>query len=413
MLIPKKVRLGLRLATEIVPRLPARGDNLLQVCVKILSLIDSTTNIMSPAKQNALDLLINQRGLVETKNEQFVSLFFDTNLYEQFNIRRYALTEYQDLIEASSPTFGDLLFIEYNYSNGGPESSFYHEKGMDFAEILRGMWDAYEGRLHVTIGSGQYGSGTSSEFASFNEIPNPLYGPMKDRMEALVKRHRRFAIDKVPRSYMFYGRAGTGKSSFALLFAERIGGRSLKMDAQSLSFAHVRDISFLISNLQPDFLIIDDVDKADTAKGLPTLLEILQRFKNEYTSTSLIMTSNTTDTFDDGFLRPGRVDTWEEFKLPEAEERRALITKYVDEFKSPASTEHLDELVKLTEGLSHDYLREVALELRYDEIDHVVKTVTLMHALLKAKADKAKAAVPGPPQTAGVPETKPYANGVS
>jgi hypothetical protein len=415
MLIPKNVKLALRLASDIVQKLPSRGDTLLQICVKIIAIVDSTSNIMAPAKQNALDRLLELRGLVETKNEQFVRLFFDTNLYEQFTVRRFSLTDYQDLIEASHPSLGSIIFVEFTYSNNGPEESFYHSKALDFSKILQGLWDAYHGRLHVTISAGQYGVGTRSEFASFSEIPNPLYGGMQERMDRLMERHQRFAKDKIPRSYMFYGKAGSGKSSFALKFADKLGGHTIKMDAQSLTHAHVKDITFLLTNLKPDFLVIDDVDKADTVKGLPTLLDILQRFKTDNVRTSLVMTSNSTENFDEGFIRPGRVDTWEEFKLPETEERHELLTKYIADF-GLSRTEGIDELVKITEGLSQDYIREVALILRYDSLEDVVKTVTLYQTLLKVRAEKAKeaaakAAVPANGLTP--PAAEGHANGVT
>lgn len=387
--IPKNIRLGLKLATDIIPKLPARGDTFLQVAVKLLGIIDSSQNIMNPVtKGNPLDTIIERFDLEETKNEQFVSLFFDTNLYEQFDVHRFSLTDYLDVIDASHKSYGRLFFIEYTYSTSGPEASFYHSKSMDFPEILKGLWETYEGRLHVTIGPGEYGVGTKSEFASINDWPNPLYGTMQAQMDHLVARHRRFVLDKVPRSYMFYGAPGTGKSSFAIQFAEKLGERTLKMDAGSFAHAHVKDVTFLLNNLRPEFLLIDDVDKADVSKALPTLLEILQRFKSDHRSTSVLMTANTVSKFDAGLLRPERIDTWIEFPLPEAEERREILSRYAEKFEAHVTPEQMRELVEITDKLSQDYLREVAQLLRYDEVEHVVKTIALMQKLLQQAEQK-------------------------
>jgi hypothetical protein len=391
MMIPKSVKLTLKLASDIVPKLPARGDTLLQVAVKALSIVDSIEGIYAPAKRNALEQLIERLGLEETRNEQFVSLFFGTNLYEQFTIRRFSLTEYMDVIQASHKNMGSLFFVEYTYSNNGPEESFYHTKGIDFSEILKGLWDGYEGRLHVTIGPGQWGSGTKSEFATFSEIPNPMFGDTQADFDHLVGRHRRFAMDKVPRSYMFYGDAGTGKSSFVIAFAEKLGHRTLKLDASSLGHVHVRDITFLLTHLAPDFLMIDDVDKADPGKGLPTLLDILQRFKTDHPHVSVLMTANKTDGFDPGMLRPGRIDTWVKFGLPNTDQRRVLFTRYLDEHKVTLDPLKLEAFIEMTDGLSQDYVRGIALELKYDEVEHVSKTIAHMIELLK-KAEKAEKA---------------------
>ena len=100
MSVPRRVKLALKFASNIVPKLPARGDTLLQVLVKSLSIVDSIEDVLAPAKQNALEQLIAKLGLAETRNEQFVSLFFDTNLYEQFKIHRFSLSDYMDVIQA-------------------------------------------------------------------------------------------------------------------------------------------------------------------------------------------------------------------------------------------------------------------------------------------------------------------------
>jgi len=380
--IPPKVKRALSFATKIVPTLPARNDTILQVIVKVLSIFDSIEELYAPAKRNPLNVMIERLGLEEMRNEQFVSLFFGTNLYEQFTIQKFSLTEYMDILQASHSSIGDLFFVQSTFGNSGPEPSFYHTKGIDFAEILKGMWDSYEGRMHVTVGPNAWGSGSKSEFATFSAIPNPMFGKTQDAFDHLVNRHRRFVLDKIPRSYMFYGPAGTGKSSFVIAFAEQLGHRTLKLDASSLSHIHVKDIAFLLTNLAPDFLIIDDVDKADPGKGLPTLLDILQRFKTEHPRVSLLMTANNTEGFDAGMLRPGRIDTWTSFELPSPEERHILFTRYLAEAKLEIESPVLEKLVEMTDGLSHDYVRGIAIELQYDEVEHVSKTIEHMTALL-------------------------------
>lgn len=390
--VPQKVRLGLRLASEIVPKLPSKDDTVLQVAIKCLAIVDSAKDVLAPAsKAGGLRDLIERYDLEETKNEQFVSLFFDTNLYEQFKVHRIGLTDYMEVIDASHKSFGRLFFVEYTYSNEGPEPVFYHSKGMDFPEVLKGLWEVYEHRLHVTVTAGEYGMGTKSEFTSFKEgEKNPLYGSMGDKMTEIVARHRRYQTDKIPRTYMFYGPPGTGKTSFAMALADRLGERTLKMDAQSLSFVHVKEMSFLLDNLRPDFLILNDVDKADVSKGIPTLLEILERFKVEHPEVCVLMTSNTTDNFNEGMFRPARIDTWVEFPLPDEGERREVITRYLESYKVLLPVESLGMLVTATEGLSQDYLRETVSELRYDDLSHVTGNIALRQKLLQSAKKKAE-----------------------
>lgn len=395
---PRVLRVGLNLASSIVPKLPQKGDSPLQVVVKCVAILDSLREVIEPKvyRKEGLRLFLETYHLVETKNEQFVSLFFETDLYSQFEVLRFPLNDYTEVIECSHAQFGRIFFVEYSYSSG-PEPFFYHKAGLDFADILRGLWETYEGRLHVTVSTGEFGK-TKSQYTSFKEgEKNPLYGGMRDQMEALIARHRRFAIDEVPRSYLFFGEPGTGKTSCAMVFADRIGERILQMDAISLSFIHVKDIVFLLENLRPDFLIINDVDKADVSKGVPTVLEVLERFKVEYPWVSVLMTANTTTKFDLGMLRPGRIDTWVRFQLPQKEERREILDRYLEKNAISALPSQLETLVEMTEGLSQDYLREIALELKYDDFAHVTGNIQLRQDLLKA-ATTAAAPPSGAPQ---------------
>jgi ATP-dependent 26S proteasome regulatory subunit len=88
-------------------------------------------------------------------------------------------------------------------------------------------------------------------------------------------------------------------------------------------------MSFLLDGLRPEFVIIDDLDKADLSKVVPTILDLLQKFKVDYPDTSVILSANNTENFDPGLLRPGRIDTWYEFTLPDADERREILTRYL------------------------------------------------------------------------------------
>jgi SpoVK/Ycf46/Vps4 family AAA+-type ATPase len=150
----------------------------------------------------------------------------------------------------------------------------------------------------------------------------------------------------------------------------------------------VKTLSFLIEYLHPDFLIIDDVDKMDMTKGLPTLLDILQRFKTEHSFVSIIMTANSVSLFDKGFLRPGRIDTWIEFKIPNDEERAAILTSYIKEEGITVSDEMIKDITTITSGLAQDYLREIVTCLKHDDGADIMKSIELMKSLLEVKGSE-------------------------
>lgn len=396
---------GLLIASDILPKIPRRRDPLLQKTVAILSIIQSVQKVCLPEKtaNNPLRSMVQGMGLIESNNEQFVRLFFETELFKRFNVEKFPISDYTDVHLMEDDNLGTLLFVESTYSKG-PTSLFYHSPDADFAEILRGVWDLYNNHIHLTVGSNDC---SRSEFATFANIENPLYGSAAKQIDDMIARHKRFVDNGVPRSYMFYGQPGTGKSSAALVFAGRLGKRILKVDANSLAYAHVKTLSFLIEYLRPDFLLIDDVDKISMDRGLPTLLDVLQRFKTEHSFASVIMTANSIQSFDKGFLRPGRIDTWIEFKMPNGEERKAILENYLKEAGVALADDEIAKVVEMTDGLSQDYLREIVTCFKHDNSDDVAKSIELMKSLLGIKKVVVEAvpAIPVVPATTTAPST--------
>src|ERR1019366_2865670 len=112
-------------------------------------------------------------------------------------------------------------------------------------QLLDSLWEEYNGRIFVAITMGKYQS-TQIDFTTFDKLSTPLFGGAQKTMDRLLLRHKQCVERSVPRSYMFYGSPGTGKSSFANTFANKLGNRVLKLNAASLTCASIKDISFLI-----------------------------------------------------------------------------------------------------------------------------------------------------------------------
>lgn len=379
-IIPKKAKKVLHLATAIVDRIPKRGDSTLQKVVKLMSIVDAVEGTMQ-IKSTEIASIVERLGLGSTTNTVFASMFFGTKLQEQFELKRYTL-DGNSVIEATNPQFGKLLFIERWEKQYSP--TFYHNKGLDFEKVLQQTWDLYDGRLQFEI------SWNKSIYTSFSSVPNPLFGTDAERMEKLVTRHRRYQLDGMSRAYMFYGAPGTGKTSFAMAFADRIGSRLLRIDARSFSTVSVSEIVFIVDALKPDFIMVDDVDKADVNHSLPTILGILQELKMHKTKTSLLLTANVVASFDHGLLRPGRIDTWMTFGMPDADERRRIIKGYMNEANVVISDDIIENFVMITADLTQDYLREIAQRLKYEEVGEIVEVIMSMRKLLNKPSLKEK-----------------------
>ncbi len=115
------------------------------------------------------------------------------------------------------------------------------------------------------------------------------------------------------------------------------------------------------------------------------MLSILQEINQHGVKTSVLMTANTIDQFDQGLLRPGRIDTWLEFLEPDEATRFDIINGYLKETGTESVVDETikAEIVTLTEGLTQDYLREIAERLTYESIEEVLATIATMRKLLR------------------------------
>lgn len=327
-----------------------------------------------------------KHGMDKRDNNTFVRLFFNTELHTKFSIFTVKVGDNLSLYDAQGQ-LGRFAFVKSDYSDHY-NSTYYMQRETSMPKVINGLWKQYDGRIHATFIPAPWGQGTF-EFAGFENFDSPLFGKISQQMDQLVARHSRCREQKIPRSYLCYGKPGTGKSSFATKFASKLGERTLKLGATSLQSVGVKDIGALLEHLAPEFLIIDDVDKIQTGNALPTLLEIVQRFKDGDGKATLIMTSNEVKSFDQGFFRPNRIDTWLEFALPNSDERKEVINAYASHFKVRLDDHDISVLTELSNGLSQDYLREIVSE--YNQSGSFSETTTLVRLMTKLLTEVNKA----------------------
>lgn len=207
-----------------------------------------------------------------------------------------------------------------------------------------------------------------------------MLGKAKERFDEVLTKHQDYVSRGFPRTYLFIGKQGGGKSTFATRLSQACGKRTLRIDTKGMTSAGATDIGFIISGMKPDFIILDDIDRvADTTMAVPTLLETLSDLKDHHPSVTAILTANSLDPFDPAFLRPGRIDKVIEFDDPDEKERELILRGYMAEFKVPVS--NIRQLARATKGLTPAYLREIAIQLRCETVDEVLGTISQMKRL--------------------------------
>lgn len=381
-----KWRKILSFATDIINKVPSWDDTLLTKIIKSLAVIDSFHNQMTVGgKSSALSSFFGGLDLEEKTNDYFVDMFFSTGLSDSFEVLKIEIGDYVDIVRASRQDTGTLYFIEWHWGRRPePSPEFYHTHGFDFKKALAVLWQIYNGRIHLGITEDRNGALKSS----YSGIPEPkeyLFGKTRQMLQEFKEQHLLYVRDNVPRTYLFCGKQGIGKSSFCLRLAALTGGRTLRIDACGLTTVGVRDLDFIVNGLCPDFLIVDDIDRApDLSKSLPTLFSILSDFKQKHPNITVAMTINDITQLDPALIRPERIDEIIELEPPDSDEREDILRGYIEAFGVTTEVD-IKKLSEATEGLTAAYLQEIALQLRYRPQEKVLKLVTRMSELSKSK----------------------------
>jgi len=103
----------LKIATEIIPKLPTKEDSLLAIAVKSLGIWDSVSALATKHHLCEIDTFIgNIPNKINHENPQFVDLFFKTSIKDLFKLETIPMHAHLSIIKAKHNT--DHLTLTYS-----------------------------------------------------------------------------------------------------------------------------------------------------------------------------------------------------------------------------------------------------------------------------------------------------------
>ncbi|MNS14257.1 ATP-dependent zinc metalloprotease FtsH 3 [compost metagenome] len=210
-----------------------------------------------------------------------------------------------------------------------------------------------------------------------------LKGWLKKRANAFGTRARDFGLPE-PRGLLLVGVQGCGKSLVAKAVANQWKLPLLRMDVGRLmgslvgaSEQNIRQALAMAEGLSPVILWVDEIEKGfagstgtgdggTAARVLGTFLTWLQE---KEAPVFVIATANDLNRLPPELLRKGRFDETFFVDLPDAQERRAIVSIHLQKRRRLVADFDLDRLVTACEGFSGAEIEQGLIDALYDAFD--------------------------------------------
>jgi len=239
--------------------------------------------------------------------------------------------------------------------------------------IKKLLWEQYKENSLVMRKNNRTGMYDDSRVCF--EIDDAFESKLSKRAQELSVSLQRPLNEGVGRSIMFYGPPGTGKSTLARTVVELMNLRSFRIRIADLGGLDNATLFEAINIFEPDAVILDDFDRANSQASLLETLEFFQQRVK-----LVVCTVNNMKKLDKALLRPGRIDMIELVSKMDSEVVKYVLGNYVDgyEIVKDWPIAYINEYVKRRKYMTVEEAAESVKELtlrvrsveRYDDSEH-------------------------------------------
>ena len=206
-------------------------------------------------------------------------------------------------------------------------SQYWLSPDFDHTLVHDFFWNKYPTGINLSYGKSSGDSKVEVEISalpSSNQYTDMSMHPVSDMVSYL----RLSKSMSISRSFLLYGKPGTGKTSWCERISQDFSNRLVKVDASFLESVDNKEIEQILSILKPEIVLFDDFDRVDFDEYEGKFLYITENLKRKYPTVSFFATVNDTEELGEALLRPGRFDEKLEFTLPSVDSCLEIIHSY-------------------------------------------------------------------------------------
>jgi hypothetical protein len=362
--------------SKITPFIPSSEDSILSIIGKTFSAIDVVQRTFSlSSHEEATKIVEKSGGILHPFLSSFVlEVVKESKSREEWTqFSTHEIDEDSYLVEFRHETLGRAWVFSWDKSlDDSFHSDAWLEKGVTPEDLSSSLWHSMDRKIRVHMRQKKNNSTKNPGFFDFKGYDGKLYGDGHERLNFLIKEQTEANDYGEGRVYLLAGPPGTGKSTLVSKFSDHFQSNLLCIDGSVLS-ADLLLVLDTIKYLNPGVILFDDIDR-NLPADISQFLYFMSSFRDSNPGKSLFFTVNDRSTLPRAFVRAGRIDEYIVVDFPNLDQRRIVLTEYINFYKINPNQD-FSPILEVTGELGEVYLKDAVRRLRTKSVEEVAKFI--------------------------------------